>query len=364
MTHPSPRLDLSLDPVDLTESVCNVASVSHEEAELADLVEEALRALDHLDVWRDGNTVVARTHLGRDERVVLAGHLDTVPFASQGAAAALPIRRTDTELVGRGTTDMKGGVAVMLALAPQLVDPVRDVTYVFYEAEEVAVVHNGLARVAREHPELLEGDFAVLLEPTDGTVEGGCKGTMRFEVTATGVAAHSGRPWMGHNAIHEAGTILDRLRAFDAQVVEVDGLDFREGLSAVAIEGGRPINVVPDRCVVTINYRFAPHIDAAEAERRMRDLFEGYELVVTDAADGARPGLDRPAARDFVEALGLPVQAKQGWTDVALFSRVGVPAVNFGPGDPLVAHQDDERCAIDQITQAHERLHAWLTDRR
>jgi len=360
MTTPA-HLDLSASAVDLTEAVCNIASVSHEEEVLADAVEAALRPLAHLSVRRDGHTVVARTDLGRPERVVLAGHLDTVPLAGQGPAASLPITRTATELVGRGTTDMKGGVAVMLALAAAAVEPSRDITYVFYDCEEVEAEHNGLARLVRNDPSVLEADFAVLLEPTDGTVEGGCKGTIRIEVTARGKAAHSGRPWMGHNAIHEAGTIIDRLREFDAQTVVVDGLEFREGLSAVGIRGGHAGNVVPDECVVTINYRFAPHIDAVEAERRMRELFVGYDVLVTDAADGARPGLDRAAAQAFVAALGLPVQGKQGWTDVARFSAVGVPAVNFGPGDPLVAHQDEERCAIAQIDQAYDRLLAWLT---
>ncbi|WP_409483643.1 succinyl-diaminopimelate desuccinylase [Arsenicicoccus dermatophilus] len=355
-----PSLDLSLDPVDLTVAVCDIASVSHEEEVLADAVEAALGELSHLSVERDGNTVLARTDLGRPERVVLAGHLDTVPLAAQGPAATLPITRTAGELLGRGVADMKGGVAVMLALAAQVTAPSRDVTYVFYDCEEVAAVHNGLARLVRTRPEVLQADFAVLLEPTDGTVEGGCKGTLRVEVTARGKAAHSGRPWLGHNAIHEAGSIIDRLRAYDAAVVTVDGLEFREGLSAVGIRGGRAGNVVPDECVVTVNYRFAPHIDAVEAERRVRALFAGYQVVVTDAADGARPGLDRPAAQDFVAALGLPVQAKQGWTDVARFSAVGVPAVNFGPGDPLTAHQDHERCEIAQITQAFDALARYL----
>lgn len=353
-------LDLSSDPVDLTEAICNVFSASHQERALADAVEVALRGLAHLDVARDGNTVIARTDLGRPERVVLAGHLDTVPLAGQGSAASLPIRREGERLVGRGTTDMKGGVAVMLWLAAHVIEPSRDITFLFYDCEEIEAQFNGLARLARTRPQDLEADFAVLLEPTDGAVEGGCKGTLRFEVRATGVAAHSGRPWMGHNAIHEAGTIIDRLRAFDAETVTVDGLDFHEGLSAVGIRGGRAGNVVPDECVVTVNYRFAPHLSLDQAEQAMRELFAGYEVTVTDGAGGARPGLDRPAARDFVDALGLPVRAKEGWTDVARFSAVGVPAVNFGPGDPLVAHQDEEACEIAQITQAADALQRWL----
>lgn len=355
------QLDLTRDVVDLTQDVCDIASVSHEEKDLADAVETALRRLDHLEVTRDGNTVVARTQLGRAERAVLAGHLDTVPLAAQGPASRLPVERHADRLVGRGTADMKGGVACMLSLAATLTEPTRDVTYVFYECEEVASQYNGLGRVCAADPELVRGDFAVLLEPTDGTVEGGCKGTIRFEVRATGVAAHSGRPWLGHNAIHEAGEIIDRLRRFEARAVPVDGLTYHEGLSAVGIRGGRATNVVPDECVVTVNYRFAPNLSAAEAAERMRALFAGYEVTLTDSADGARPGLDLPAARDFVDALGLPVQAKEGWTDVALFSALGVPAVNFGPGSPLVAHQDEEWCPIEQITAARDALARWLS---
>jgi succinyl-diaminopimelate desuccinylase len=352
-------LDLTQDVVTLTESLCNIESVSLNEGALADAIETELAKLDHLEVVRDGNSLVARTNLGRDERIVLAGHIDTVPLASE--PANLPVKRVDGKLLGRGTTDMKGGVAVQLKLAHDLVAPNRDVTFVFYEGEEIEDQYNGLGRIARTRPDLLEGAaFAVLLEPTNGGIEGGCKGTLRVHVRTKGLAAHSARPWKGDNAIHRAADILNRLREYEPQTVNVDGLDYHEGLNAVNISGGIAGNVIPDACTVTVNYRFAPDKSADEALAYVTAFFDGFDLECDDLAGGARPGLDRPAAKAFVEALDLPVVAKEGWTDVARFSAVGVPAVNFGPGDPNVAHMDDEWCPEDQIVDALEALTGWL----
>lgn len=352
-------LDLTQDVVTLTESLCNIESVSLNEAALADAIETELAKLDHLEVVRDGNSLVARTNLGRDERIVLAGHIDTVPLTSE--PANLPVKRVDGKLWGRGTSDMKGGVAVQLKLAHDLVAPNRDVTFVFYEGEEIEDQYNGLGRIARTRPDLLEGAaFAVLLEPTNGGIEGGCKGTLRVHVRTKGLAAHSARPWKGDNAIHRAADILNRLREYEPQTVNVDGLDYHEGLNAVNISGGIAGNVIPDACTVTVNYRFAPDKSADEAFAYVTAFFDGFDLECDDLAGGARPGLDRPAAKAFVEALDLPVVAKEGWTDVARFSAVGVPAVNFGPGDPNVAHMDDEWCSEDQIVDALEALTGWL----
>ncbi|MDQ0424365.1 succinyl-diaminopimelate desuccinylase [Cellulomonas iranensis] len=353
-------LDLSADVVTLTRQVCDLPSVSGDETRLADAVEAALRAYPHLEVLRDGDTVVARTHLGRERRVVVAGHLDTVPLAGN-----LPTRLEGDVLWGRGTVDMKGGVAVALSLAASLTAPVHDVTWVFYDHEEVASELNGLGRVVRHHPEWLAADFAVLGEPSDGGLEGGCNGTLRVEVRLAGVAAHSARAWVGVNAVHAAGEVLRRLEAYEPATVEVDGLAYRESLNAVLISGGVATNVIPDACVVTVNYRFAPSRSVDEAVAHVRDLFAGYDIEVTDAAAGARPGLDVPAAQDFAAAVlavtgGSPAP-KYGWTDVARFSELGVPAVNFGPGDPLLAHKDDERVPVAQIELCHRALRAWLT---
>lgn len=350
-------LDLHQDVVALAADLCDIPSVSRQEKPIADAIEAALRAVPHLQTARTGNVIVARTDLGRDERVILAGHIDTVPITDP---PNVPSQRIDGRLLGRGSTDMKGGVAVQLALAAALPEPRRDVTYVFYDCEEIEDQFNGLGHLARSQPGLLTADFAVLLEPTNGGIEGGCKGTLRVDVTAKGISAHSARPWNGHNAIHEAGQILARLSEYQPATVPVDGLDYHEALNAVGIAGGIAGNVIPDRCVVTVNYRFAPDKSAAAAFEHVQQVFSGYVVELTDAADGARPGLDKPAAQAFVDALGLPVVAKEGWTDVARLSALGVPAVNFGPGDPNLAHTDDEWCEEQQITDALAALTRWL----
>ncbi len=348
-------LDARGDLVALFRAIVDIESVSGNERELADRIEEVLRPCRHLRVLRDGDTVIARTDLGRAERVVIAGHLDTVPVAGN-----LPSWREGDLVYGRGSCDMKGGVAVMLAAAVELEAPSSDLTWIFYDHEEVESAANSLTRIAATRPELLAGDFAVLMEPTSARVEGGCQGTLRFTVTTTGRAAHSARAWMGHNAIHDAADVLERLRSHESERPEVDGLRYHEGLNAVAIEGGIAGNVIPDRCTITVNYRFAPHRDIEQAKDYCRAVLDGYELVFTDAAAGARPGLDRPAAAAFLAAVGGEPSAKFGWTDVARFSALGIPAVNFGPGDPSKAHADDEFCPVADLFTCRDALLRWL----
>jgi succinyl-diaminopimelate desuccinylase len=349
-------LDLSLAAPGLTAQIVDIESVSGSEKPLADLIEAALRKLPHLTVHRDGNAIVARTGLGRDQRVVLAGHIDTVPVA-----ANLPSRLERDVLYGCGACDMKAGVAVQLRLAAMVPEPNRDVTYVFYDCEEVEAERNGLLRISRSHPELLAGDLAVLMEPTGGVVEGGCQGTMQAEIRARGKRAHSARSWLGVNAIHEAGRIIDVLRAHRAAEPEVDGLTYHEGLNAVWISGGVAGNVIPDECVVTVNFRFAPNRSAEQAQDYVRQVFAGWDVTVTDVAGGARPGLTEPAAAAFVAAVGGTPRATLGWTDVARFASLGIPAVNYGPGDPQLAHRADEHVPIEAITDSEARMLAWLT---
>jgi len=351
-------LDLELDGAALTARLVDIPSVSGEEGPLADAIERALRPLAHLAVSRDGNTVVARTGLGRPERVILAGHVDTVPEAGN-----LPARAEGSRLYGCGTSDMKSGVAVQLRLAAHLVTPSRDVTYVFYDCEEVAAERNGLLRLSRTHPELLAGDFAVLMEPTEGLIEGGCQGTLRAEVVAEGKRAHTARAWMGRNAIHEAAGILEVLRGYTPREPVVDGLRYREGLNAVAVRGGVAGNVVPDECVVTVNYRFAPDRDGRQAEDFVRSLLAAWPVTVIDVAEGARPGLGHPAAASFVAAVGAGLEsprAKLGWTDVARFAALGIPAVNYGPGLPELAHSAGEYVETAAIAECESRLRSWL----
>jgi succinyl-diaminopimelate desuccinylase len=355
-----PTLDLSVSSVDLTRTICDIPSVSGDEETLADAIFATVSPLDHLEVYRDGDTIVARTSLGRAQRAVIAGHIDTVPINGNVPTKDITV---DGEpfLWGRGTVDMKAGVAVQLKLAAELVAPRVDITWMWYDHEEVDADLNGLTRLAHTRPDLFAGDFAILGEPSNGEVEGGCNGNLRAMVRTTGVRAHSARAWIGENAIHKAAPILGRLADYRPRDVEVEGLVYREGLNAVRIGGGVAGNVIPDLCEVEVNYRFAPSRDVAEAERHVRDVFAGFDVEIVDAAAGARPGLDAPLAQEFLLAVGAEPRPKYGWTDVARFSALGVPAVNYGPGDPHLAHHDDERVAIAQIEAVERGLRAWLT---
>lgn len=356
-------LDPSVGPVELTRQLCNIPSVSGDEFAIADAVETMLRQhAPHLSVTRDGDTLIARTELGRERRVAIAGHLDTVPINEN-----LPVRDiVDTEtgeamIWGRGTVDMKAGVAVQLVLAAELTDPAVDLTWIWYDHEEVSAELSGLGRAMRNHPALFEADFAILGEPSNGTIEGGCNGTLRARVTTRGKRAHSARSWMGINAIHRAGALLEKLAVYEPERIMVDGLEYREGLNAVRIEGGVAGNVIPDHCSFEVNYRFAPSRGVEEAIEFVRSFFaEADEVEIVDLSPGARPGLDAPLAQQFVAAVGTEPTAKLGWTDVSRFSALGIPAVNFGPGNALLAHADDERVAVSQIESGIEALRSWL----
>jgi succinyl-diaminopimelate desuccinylase len=340
----------------LTAAMVDILSVSGSESRLADEVEVALRTASHLTVERDGDALVARTTLGRDRRVVIAGHLDTVPVADN-----LPSRREGDRLHGVGTSDMKSGLAVMLRLATSVTEPRHDLTWLFYDNEETDAAHNGLGRIGRNQRAWLAGDLAILMEPTLNNVEAGCQGTLRAFVLATGRRAHSARSWLGDNAIHHAGEILARLSSYDARRVVIDGCEYREGLNAVRIEGGVSGNVIPDRCTVTVNYRFAPDRSEADALEHLQTVMAPYECVPTDSAAGALPRLGEPAAAEFVSAIGGEVAAKLGWTDVARFAALGIPAVNFGPGDPNVAHSREEYVELPRIVECERLLRDYLT---
>ena len=353
-------LDLTASSVDLTRAICDIPSVSGDEKTLADAIEAAVSPLDHLEVFRHGNTIVARTDRGRAQRVAIAGHIDTVPIN-----ANLPTRDIEIDgvpyLWGRGTVDMKAGTAVQLKLAAELTDPAIDITWMWYDNEEIEASKNGLGLLAAVRPDLFEADFAILGEPSNGEVEGGCNGTLRAIVRTTGVRAHSARAWIGENAIHSAAPVLTRLAEYRAKEVLVEGLLYRESLSAVRIAGGVAGNVIPDACEVEVNYRFAPSKSAADAEAHLRAVLAGFDVEITDAAEGARPGLDAEIAKQFVAAVGAEPRPKYGWTDVARFSALGIPAVNYGPGDPHLAHHDEERVPLAQIDAVERGLRAWLT---
>jgi len=346
----------------LTAALVDIPSVSHEERLITDLLEEELRGLAHLEVDRIGDNLIARTQLGRDRRLVLGGHTDTVP--PDGNAGATIV---DDRLFGVGATDMKGGIATMLELARTITEPAVDVTYVFYAREEVAVVHNGLREIEAARPDLLEGDVALLGEPTLGAIEAGCQGTMRLEITLVGARAHTARPWMGRNAIHRLAQVLTMVETYVAREPVVEGCAYRESLQAVHVEGGVAGNVVPDRAMVRINHRFAPDRTPEEAERFVRDLLapalaEEDTMKVVDMSPAAIPGLGDPLLSALVARNGLEVRAKLGWTDVAFFSARGVPASNYGPGDPTIAHTAGEYLERQWLHDTHAALVDLLTN--
>lgn len=354
------NLDLHADPVEIAGTLVDIPSPSGEERDLADAVETALRAqTDHLEIVRHGDAVLARTDLGRPSRVILAGHLDTVP-----ANENLPGYREEGSnggwLHGLGSVDMKGGDAVFLSLAARLIEPAYELTFIFYDCEEVEASRNGLNRVERDLPGWLRGELAVVGEPSNAVIEAGCQGSLRFELHCTGERAHTARAWMGINAIHGLEQPLRILAEYRPRIVDIDGLSYREGLQAVRIAGGVSGNVVPDSAVVTINHRFAPDRTLEQAEEHMREVFDGYHLNVIDRSAPALPGLRAATTGELVAASGEDPVAKLGWTDVARFAARGMPAVNFGPGDPTLAHTKAEHVATAEVSKVADVLTRFL----
>lgn len=344
------------DLLALTAELVDIPSVSHHEAAISDHVAGLLAPARWLEVTRVGHTLVARTQLGRSERLVLGGHLDTVPPNGNERA------RVDGDaLWGLGSADMKAGVAVLVELARSVPTPAVDVTYVFYECEEVESHFNGVERLFRERPDLLQADAAVLAEPTDGGVEAGCQGTMYVEVAMAGTRSHAARGWKGRNAIHRLAPVLDTLSSYEGRRVVIDGCEFREGLQAVGITGGVATNVVPDLAVLTLNHRFAPDRTPAEAEAHVRSVVGSVDrFEVLDASPAAAPSLGHPLLRALLDLTGQAPRAKLGWTDVARFASRGIPATNFGPGDPGLAHTADERVTGGDIERAYRVLRSLL----
>jgi succinyl-diaminopimelate desuccinylase len=344
----------------LAAALVDIPSISRNERAIADLIEAELRPLPHLAVHRIGDNVVARTELGRSRRLVLGGHTDTVPADGNEGA-----RIEGDRLYGLGATDMKGGVATLLELARTVPEPMIDVTYVLYAREEIPRIHSGLLEIERTQPELLDGDVALLGEPTLGAVEAGCQGTLRVRVTLTGARAHTARPWMGRNAIHRLGALLALVDGYEPRRPVVEGCEYHEALQAVAVEGGHAGNVVPDSAVVVLNHRFAPDRSNDEAVAHVRAvvgavLEDGDSFELVEIAPAARPGLDDPLLAALVARNGLEVRAKLGWTDVAFFAERGVPASNFGPGDATLAHTAGEFLERSSLLETHAALEDLL----
>ena len=369
------KINLLQDPVDLTAALVDIESVSHNETAIADAVEAALREVAQVDesieVLRIDNNVIARTHRGLPQRVILAGHLDTVPTADNvPSTRGVDAQGRDT-LFGCGTVDMKSGDAVYLHAFATLAasqELQRDLTLIMYECEEIAAEFNGLRHLSESHPELLTGDVALLGEPSGNVIEAGCQGSIRLRLTAHGTRAHSARAWLGDNAVHKLAPVLSRIAAYEPQTVDIDGLAYREGLNVVWLEAGVATNTLPDEAVLRVNFRFAPNRSADEAMAHFREVLgldeftaEDLTVDVEDVSSGALPGLHAAAAKELVAVAGDVVKPKFGWTDVARFSALGIPAVNFGPGDPAYCHKKDEQIPVECITALWEDLRRYLT---
>ena len=369
------KLNLLQDPVDLTAALVDIESVSHNETAIADAVEVALREVaqadESIEVLRIDNNVIARTHRGLPQRVTLAGHLDTVPTADNvPSTRGVDAQGRDT-LFGCGTVDMKSGDAVYLHAFATLAasqELQRDLTLIMYECEEIAAEFNGLRHLSESHPELLTGDVALLGEPSGNVIEAGCQGSIRLRLTAHGTRAHSARAWLGDNAVHKLAPVLSRIAAYEPQTVDIDGLAYREGLNVVWLEAGVATNTLPDEAVLRVNFRFAPNRSADEAMAHFREVLgldefapEDLTVDVEDVSPGALPGLHAAAAKELVAVAGDVVKPKFGWTDVARFSALGIPAVNFGPGDPAYCHKKDEQIPVECITALWEDVRRYLT---
>ena len=415
-------LDLHQDPIALTQALVDIPSPSRDEEAIADAVEAALvgqfsadgaEAASSTTVERLGNCVVARTNRGLGSRIVLAGHLDTVPIADNLPSAVITENEngeTVEKMYGCGTSDMKAGDAVFLHLFAELAeaeDLAHDLTLIMYDCEEIEASANGLGALQRVRPELLDGDLAILGEPTDGLIEAGCQGTLRIRVHTRGIRAHSARSWLGDNALHRLAPVFGALAGYTPRNIDIDGCIYREGLQAVRVHGGVAGNVVPDTAWVDVNFRFAPDRSPEQALRHavealgldpsarfesasgpgadpwsidadapVEDLAEnqlpddggdadsaktGLAWQLTDMSPGALPGLENPSAAALVRAAGGNVRAKYGWTDVSRFAGAGVAAVNLGPGDPGMAHKRDEFCRVAEIDRVAEFLRGYLT---
>lgn len=353
-TVPLPQRDLLADTAELVA----IASPSHDESALAAHVADRLAGAGHLEVERVGDNVIARTQWNRDRRVILAGHLDTVP--AQGNEVP---RVEDDVCRGLGAADMKGGLAVMAHLAEVLTGSPFDLTFLFYSCEEVDMRHSGLVQLAELRPDLLAGDVAILGEPTNCLVEAGCQGNLRAEVRLGGMRAHTARPWMGTNAIHRLAAVLGVIESEQGRQPVIDGCRYREALQAVRVEGGVANNVVPDRVTLTLNHRYAPDRGHAEAMAWLAavlgpTLDEGMGDAVEMVAfsEAAPPGLGDPLLSRLLELTGEAPVAKLGWTDVSFFTSRGLAATNFGPGDPTLAHTRDEWVSRGDLERAYRVL--------
>jgi succinyl-diaminopimelate desuccinylase len=339
--------------------LCAVASPIGDEKALCDVVQARLARLPlPAPIRRYGNSIVVPLTRGRGPRVALVGHLDTVRTENG------PARVEGDRCYGAGASDMKSGLAVMIAYAETggLAELRCDLTLVFYAREEGPFAENELGPVLEADPELAHVDLAVCMEPSDNKLHLGCVGSIHATVTFEGRTAHSARPWEGDNAVTRAGELLAELRAMAPRESVLDGLTYRTVTTVTqARDGGRGRNVVPDQFVLNLNHRFAPDTTLEHAKANLVALVAGRARVdFTDLSPSARPSADHPLVRALVASGVRAVEPKQAWTDVARFAARGVAAVNFGPGENAQAHQKNESTSLALLHEGYAIVSRWL----
>jgi len=345
-----------MDLAERTLALCEIRSPVGEEGEIAGYVARETGG------ERIGNAVVCGSVTGKRPAVILAGHLDTVPIQE----GDFPARRSQGRIRGRGASDMKGALAVMIELwrSLPLAELPVELVLVFYDREEGPIAENGLLPLVERRPDLRKAALALCLEPTDLALQLGCCGSMHATLTFPGKSAHSARPWQGENAIHKAGPLLEHLRLQPPREVRIGELVFREVMSVTRIEGFSGRNVVPACCDLNLNFRFAPGRTVQEAEDEVMQLAHkfGAEARITDRAPSGPAILDNPLLQELRALTAAPVEAKQAWTDVAQLAQLGIPAANFGPGEQAQAHQKDESCTEAPLRRAYAMLERFLRE--
>ena len=335
-----------------TLDLCSISSVTGDEKEIGDWLENWLQQFPSFEYERVGHSFAVRGPWRNRPKIALVGHTDTVPPHPGDPAPKM----TDTQVIGLGSSDMKGGLAIMMALIEDL-DPDEvpyDLAYVFYDAEEGPFSQSGLGPLLDSVQWLKEIDLGFCLEPSDNVVQVGCVGTLHAKIEFQGKSCHSARPWQGENAIHKAGAFLETLHALDPNEVEVDGFVFHEVMSVTMAQGGRARNVIPNSFEISLNSRFAP---GKSLERAQADVLERVgdlaKVEFTDLSPSGRVVTDNSLFQRFLTQTNVEVTAKQAWTDVARFTEADIDAVNFGPGLSSQAHQAAEYIDIDLLTESY-----------
>ncbi len=340
-----------------TLELVDLPSESRDEAAIAAHVLGVLR--DRGVAVRDaGDTcVVAECGAADGPLVILAGHFDTVP-----AQGNRPGRRDADAVHGLGASDMKAALAVMIETALLLRGASKRVALCLFGREELGIAESALTPLLGRDAQLRGAEVALVMEPTDNALQGGCLGNVNATWTFTGRSGHSARPWLADNAITHAAAAITALHAVPAERVEFDGLEFAEVASVTQIAGGIAENVIPDAIACHVNYRYAPGRSAADAEARLQGLCADphASLVIDSNAPSGAVAVRHPLVQELVRAGSLAVAPKQAWTPVAEFAAAGIPAVNFGPGDPAYAHRRDERVRLDALVKSARTLEAFL----